>query len=115
MTEPNDTAPSQEPSLSEIARDLKVDPADNLLDTQLPPALFDPSAGPDQPAVTEVVAEEPKERFRVEDWSGLPNYGCPFCSWRTLAGTPREGSDAVEFHILEQIDIGNTTHEEVPE
>jgi len=27
------------------------------------------------------------ETYQVGTWSGIPNYGCPFCPVRTLEGT----------------------------
>lgn len=38
-------------------------------------------------------------------WSGLPNFGCPYCGYATLSG-----SDAVEIHILSKIEQGHTRH-----
>lgn len=33
-------------------------------------------------------APEPDpETYQVGTWSGFPNYGCPFCPYRTLTGT----------------------------
>ena len=38
-------------------------------------------------------------------WAGKPNYGCPYCSYATLAGP-----GAVELHILARIDQGHPKH-----
>lgn len=46
-----------------------------------------------EPEVPSVPTPEP-ELFRVADWSGLPNYGCPYCEWKTLSG-----ANDVMFHI----------------
>lgn len=27
------------------------------------------------------------QTYEVGTWTGIPNYGCPFCLFRTLAGT----------------------------
>ena len=34
------------------------------------------------------------ETYRVGDWAGHPNFGCPFCPYRTL-----EGASHVVAHI----------------
>jgi hypothetical protein len=47
---------------------------------------------------------EPGEYY-IGLWSGLPNYGCPYCGYATL-----DGSGAVEIHILSKIDQGNPKH-----
>lgn len=47
---------------------------------------------------------EPGEYY-IGLWSGLPNYGCPYCSYATL-----QGPGAVELHILARIDQGNIKH-----
>lgn len=44
--------------------------------------------------------------YYVGLWSGLPNYGCPYCSYAYLAKTPEEGTGRVEIHILQTIDGG---------
>lgn len=40
-------------------------------------------------------------------WSGIPNFGCPYCGFATL-----QGSGAVEIHVLERIEQGNARHME---
>jgi hypothetical protein len=47
---------------------------------------------------------EPGEYY-IGLWSGLPNYGCPYCGYATLSG-----SDSVELHILAKVDQGNSKH-----
>jgi hypothetical protein len=47
---------------------------------------------------------EPGEYY-IGLWSGLPNFGCPYCGYATL-----DGSGAVEIHILSKIDQGNLKH-----
>lgn len=43
--------------------------------------------------------------YFVGEWSGLPNYGCPECSYATVAGV-----DAIEEHVAghepEPVDTG---------
>lgn len=41
------------------------------------------------------------ETYQVDDWSGIPNFGCPFCEFRTLAGTADVVAH-IAFHHREQ-------------
>lgn len=44
-------------------------------------------------------APEPdSETYQVGTWSGIPNYGCPFCPFRSLA-TDHSGTAVVVAHI----------------
>lgn len=41
------------------------------------------------------------ETYQVGDWKGIANYGCPFCEFRTLAGTA-EVVAHIAFHHRDQ-------------
>jgi hypothetical protein len=38
---------------------------------------------------------ELEQLYRIGDWHGLPNYGCPHCSFSTV-----EGAADVHLHVL---------------
>lgn len=59
-----------------------------------------PSADPNEP----FPLAEPGEYY-IGLWSGLPNYGCPYCPYATL-----DGPGQVELHILAMVDAGNPRH-----
>lgn len=59
-----------------------------------------PAAGSEPP----FPLAEPGEYY-IGLWSGLANYGCPYCSYSTL-----DGSGAVELHILAKADQGDLRH-----
>jgi hypothetical protein len=84
-------APAVEPSIEgEVTSD----------QAELEPVLEPKSIQEPEPAQA-----EPSEPYRVGEWSGRPNYGCPWCSYKTI-----EGSGAVELHILATLDRGDTRH-----
>lgn len=41
------------------------------------------------------------ETYEVGTWSGVPNFGCPFCDYRSLAGTA-EIVTHIAFHHRDQ-------------
>jgi hypothetical protein len=73
---------------------------ENAVAPQVPAVHRHPAAG-DEPAYP---LAEPGDYY-IGLWSGLPNYGCPYCGYATL-----EGSGAVELHILARVDQGDERH-----
>jgi len=59
-----------------------------------------PAAGTEPPFPLAEAGE-----YYIGLWSGLANYGCPYCSYATL-----DGSGAVELHILAKADQGDLRH-----
>ena len=52
-----------------------------------------------------VAASVRNEPYLVGEWAGKPNYGCPFCPFKTISG-PGE----VELHILSELDRASVRH-----
>jgi hypothetical protein len=58
-------------------------------------------AAPPEPEEATEISEPTMQPYQVGWWDGYPNFGCPFCLYRTL-----EGTRAVEAHIRHELSSG---------
>lgn len=97
------------PTEETTATDLPKDEPGAASEPETPKPALETEQGeaappPAVPTPADPPLAEPGE-FYVGLWCGIPNYGCPYCLYRTL-----EGSGAVELHILEKIGRANPRH-----
>lgn len=76
---------AEEVDLQETQPEAVVPPVEEPLPSVAPTSVTPPSEPP-APA---------DELHRAGQWAGMPNYGCPYCGYRTLDGTA-----SVKDHIL---------------
>jgi hypothetical protein len=86
---------------SELSRDVRVKQTSLPVPTPTPEPGASAKEGPTTASSraldpTPPPTPEYEELYRIGDWAGLPNYGCPFCAFTKVGA---DGPAVVEDHV----------------